>query len=63
MIKVENLVKKFGDVTAVDDVSFEVGSGEIFACSGPKRCRKNDDNQDADHAAKTDQRQNRDRRP
>ena len=31
MIKVENLVKRFGEVAAVDDVSFEVDAGEIFA--------------------------------
>ena len=40
MIKVENLVKKFGEVIAVDDVSFEVESGEIFACLGPNGAGK-----------------------
>ncbi len=40
MIKVENLVKKFGDMTAVDDVSFEVGTGEIFAFLGPNGAGK-----------------------
>src|ERR671939_307903 len=30
MIRVENLVKRFGEVTAVDDVSFEVRRGEVF---------------------------------
>ena len=30
MIKVENLVKIFGEVAAVDDVSFDVAAGEIF---------------------------------
>ena len=40
MIKVEHLVKKFGDVTAVDDVSFDVSSGEIFAFLGPNGAGK-----------------------
>ena len=40
MIKVENLVKKFGEVTAVDDVSFEVKAGEIFAFLGPNGAGK-----------------------
>jgi ABC-2 type transport system ATP-binding protein len=40
MIKVENLVKKFGDFTAVDDVSFDVNAGEIFACLGPNGAGK-----------------------
>lgn len=40
MIKVENLVKKFGEVTAVDNVSFEVEAGEIFAFLGPNGAGK-----------------------
>lgn len=40
MIKVENLVKKFGDVAAVDDISFEVEAGEIFAFLGPNGAGK-----------------------
>ncbi|MEO6528260.1 MAG: ATP-binding cassette domain-containing protein [Gemmatimonadaceae bacterium] len=39
-IRVEHLVKKFGDVTAVDDVSFEVRRGEIFAFLGPNGAGK-----------------------
>src|SRR3954463_5193630 len=35
MIRVRHLVKKFGDLTAVNDVSFEVAAGEIFAFLGP----------------------------
>ena len=40
MIRVENLVRKFGDLTAVDDVSFQVGHGEIFAFLGPNGAGK-----------------------
>jgi ABC-2 type transport system ATP-binding protein len=40
MIKVEHLVKKFGDFAAVDDVSFEVAAGEIFAFLGPNGAGK-----------------------
>lgn len=40
MIRVDNLVKKFGEVVAVDDVSFEVEAGEIFAFLGPNGAGK-----------------------
>jgi ABC-2 type transport system ATP-binding protein len=40
MIRVENLVRKFGDFTAVDHISFEVGAGEIFAFLGPNGAGK-----------------------
>ena len=40
MITVTNLVKKFGDVAAVDNVSFEVSAGEIFAFLGPNGAGK-----------------------
>lgn len=40
MIKVENLVKRFGELTAVDDVSFEVRRGEVFAFLGPNGAGK-----------------------
>src|SRR5271163_912501 len=40
MIRVQNLVKKFGAFTAVDDVSFEVAEGEIFAFLGPNGAGK-----------------------
>jgi ABC-2 type transport system ATP-binding protein len=39
-IHVEHLVRTFGDVTAVDDVSFEVRPGEIFAFLGPNGAGK-----------------------
>jgi ABC-2 type transport system ATP-binding protein len=40
MIRVENLTKTFGEVKAVDHVSFEVGKGEIFAFLGPNGAGK-----------------------
>jgi len=40
MIRVQNLVKRFGELTAVDDVSFEVRRGEVFAFLGPNGAGK-----------------------
>ena len=40
MIRVEKLVKRFGDLAAVDDISFEVQRGEIFAFLGPNGAGK-----------------------
>lgn len=40
MIQVENLCKKYGDFTAVDKISFQVGQGEIFAFLGPNGAGK-----------------------
>lgn len=34
MIRAENLTRKFGDFTAVDHISFDVGKGEIFGFLG-----------------------------
>jgi ABC-2 type transport system ATP-binding protein len=40
IIEVNKLVKKFGDFIAVDDISFNVNSGEIFAFLGPNGAGK-----------------------
>jgi len=40
MIKVENLTKKFGKKTAVDDVSFSLNKGEIMGFIGPNGAGK-----------------------
>ncbi|MCI0686924.1 MAG: ABC transporter ATP-binding protein [Sporichthyaceae bacterium] len=39
-IVVENLCKRYGDVQAVDDLSFTVGSGEFFGILGPNGAGK-----------------------
>jgi ABC-2 type transport system ATP-binding protein len=40
IIEVKNLVKKFGDFTAVDNISFDVKKGEVFAFLGPNGAGK-----------------------
>jgi len=40
IINVEHLRKKFGDFTAVDDISFAVGKSEVFAFLGPNGAGK-----------------------
>jgi ABC-2 type transport system ATP-binding protein len=40
MIHVENLTKTYGEVKAVDGVSFDVAAGEIFAFLGPNGAGK-----------------------
>jgi ABC-2 type transport system ATP-binding protein len=40
MIRVQKLTKTYGEFTAVDDISFEVQRGEIFAFLGPNGAGK-----------------------
>jgi ABC-2 type transport system ATP-binding protein len=40
IITVENLTKRFGDIVAVDSISFSVKKGEIFAFLGPNGAGK-----------------------
>jgi len=39
-IEVENLTKRYGDLVAVDDISFTVSTGEVFALLGPNGAGK-----------------------
>ena len=40
IIQVEHLVKRFGSITAVNDISFEVEEGTIFGFLGPNGAGK-----------------------
>ena len=40
IISLDRVTKRFGSVTAVDDVSIEIGRGEFFALLGPSGCGK-----------------------
>ncbi len=40
IVKVRNLVKRYGDFTAVDNISFEIREGEIFGFLGPNGAGK-----------------------
>ena len=40
MIKVENLTKKYGNIVAIDNISFQVNKGEILGFLGPNGAGK-----------------------
>lgn len=40
MIELDQLVKKFGDITAVDNISLKIGRGEFFGMLGPNAAGK-----------------------
>lgn len=40
IVKIENLTKKFGDLTAVDNVNIEIEEGEIYGLLGPNGAGK-----------------------
>src|SRR5256714_6769784 len=39
-VRIENVTKRFQDVTAVDDLTLEIESGKFFALLGPSGCGK-----------------------
>lgn len=40
MLRIENLTKRFGDIVAVNGISFEVAKGETFGFLGPNGAGK-----------------------
>ena len=40
MITVEHLTKRYGDITAVDDLSFEIKEGHVYGFLGPNGAGK-----------------------
>ena len=40
VVELSNLVKKYGERTVVDNVSFEIRQGEIFSLLGPNGAGK-----------------------
>ncbi|WP_327086867.1 ABC transporter ATP-binding protein [Nonomuraea sp. NBC_01738] len=40
MLRIDGITRAFGDVTALDGVSLEIGQGEFFALLGPSGCGK-----------------------
>ncbi|MEO3871965.1 ABC transporter ATP-binding protein [Nonomuraea sp. B12E4] len=40
MLRIDGVTRRFGDVTALDAVSLEIGQGEFFALLGPSGCGK-----------------------
>ena len=40
MISIEGLVKRYGDLTAVDNVNLEISEGQIFGLLGPNGAGK-----------------------
>ena len=39
-IRLVELIKRFGDFTAVDGIDLDIGSGEFFSVLGPSGCGK-----------------------
>ena len=56
MIEVVDLVKRFGDHTAVDRVSFSVSHGEVFGLLGPNGAGKSTIIKISDHTVAANRR-------
>ena len=63
IIEVKNLVKTFGDFTAVNDISFNVKKGRDFRVPWAERRGKVDDDQDADDDPQSHERRHHAERP
>ena len=63
MIRVEDVVKRYGAFTAVDGVSLDVPPGEIHGFLGPERRGQDDDHPHDRRPAQAHLRPHRDRRP
>lgn len=63
MIKVEHLTKKYGEVLALDDLSFEIEEGQVYGFLGPNGAGKIDDDEHHDGLSVGDGGQCHDRRP
>jgi ABC-2 type transport system ATP-binding protein len=59
MVITQALTKRFGALTAVDNLDLHVAPGEFFAFLGPNAAGKDDDDQDAHRPAKANQRHGR----
>ncbi len=62
MITVENLTKKFGEVTAVEGLTFQIEEGEVFGFLGPNGAGKTTTRENALLPDIQDQRNGQDRR-
>ena len=40
IVEIKDIIKKYGNVTAVDNVSFVIKEGEFFSLLGPSGCGK-----------------------
>ena len=56
MISVRGLTKRYGDVRAVDDLTFDVEAGKVTGFLGPQRRRQVDDDADDDGPGPADRR-------